>query len=933
MLVTGGCVSTGRCCVWPVDSRFDFDFSTNCFYLISHLFIIKQYLARIEYATCVLNKYNVDYKLNKIMVQFKRISDALLHDAADHHAISNRASKSTKHKLIISFFFNLFIWCSCIFILSQLPFSYASQSSQSQFLSRIQRAVRPVKIIRVRETDYRDKHMELGRFSTLPVYSIDGQQNENEIYEMSQPNRWIYVDKKTGVIRVNESLDFEQLPSGNSFNDDTRTIRADLKVFKTGAEGFDIQPVEVQVEDVNDERPYFVNAPKPFQTVVPINAQTGVSVYKFDAIDPDRNSRIKYRLVRDQSANEQFIVDENTGNVIVARPGFDTGIDYVIFVRAEDVAAAADGSGPQYSAEERLSIKGGERQPQFYEPAYALVVPENKEPGSKITQVKAVSFSNKDIRYELTGDASPTSTFRIDAVSGDIFLERALDYDDPRNPVEYRLGLKAQEVNGQSTAVRLNIVIEDNNDNSPKFDIPTQQVWVREDAEPGTLIAELSATDADEGLNGEMEFFIVNNGNFTIAPKAYAAGDLGLNGNGGGRRSVAEIRLRNAGVLDADRGNRENKLIVRAVDKGAPARTGQALVRVFARNTNDEAPIFTQAFYHASLQENAQSGMTVAAVVAKDIDGDRVKYGFGLANSTEPIKTQQGQFVIDEDRGVIQLHNSPVFLSDSKYVLHVTAVDDGKCCGDKGDVKTHRAGATVVVSVTDVNDNKPYFPNCSQYQNHPPMVEEEVLPSRYVTTVQAVDQDSGVNGEIEYGIETDDDQPPMFSIDRNSGVITVAARLDREASRYVSITVMARDKGIRPLVGGCSFKIELTDTNDNAPVFQREIYEFTLRQDTPIGRFRNIMAIDKDAGRNAEVTYRLEARDSRAAKDIFDIDNATGWLYTKRSIPATPKEYRLRALASDRGPQTHTSEVPVIIRITDVKSRPPKWFERPRKFR
>lgn len=664
----------------------------------------------------------------------------------------------------------------------------------------------------------------------------------------------------------------------------------------------DIQPMVIEVEDVNDERPHFINAPRPFQAVVPIDAMPGQSIYKFEAIDPDRDAIIKYRLFRDNSAQGKFEVDENTGNVIVRKAGFDRGKDYVIYVRAEDTATE---EGVGTSDEERLSIKGGERAPQFYESRYEIAVPENREAKSKITSVKALSFSDKEIRYELSGDGN--HTFRIDAHSGDIYLEKTLDYDDQRNSREYRMSLVASEINGLSASVRLQIRVEDNNDNSPKFDIPTQQAFVYEDAVPGYAVIEVSATDIDDALYGEIDFYIEGNDNFTIEKSP-------------DKRGVGVIRVRNTSGIDADRGTREYKLAVKAVDKGVPPRTGSALVRVFARNTNDEAPVFTQELYHASLQENAGPGMTVAAVVAKDIDGDAVTYGFAGGG-----EAKQGQFVIDKDRGVIQLHSLPVFLTEPVYTLRVTAVDDGSCCRASGRPSPqHTAEATVVVSVTDVNDNKPYFPNCTEYKRTPPALREESPSGTYVTTVRAIDADSGQNGDVTYAIETYHDQPKMFSIDARTGVITTYGRFDREASRYVSITVLASDNGYRPLIGGCSFKIELLDVNDNAPEFQRELYDFTLKQDTPKGHFRYLMATDKDAFSNAEIEYSLES-DSRRALELFGIENGTGWLFTKRAIPATPKEYRLRAVATDRGAGRLHSQAPVIVRITDVNSRPPVW--------
>lgn len=76
--------------------------------------------------------------------------------------------------------------------------------------------------------------------------------------------------------------------------------------------------------------------------------------------------------------------------------------------------------------------------------------------------------------------------------------------------------------------------------------------------------------------------------------------------------------------------------------------------------------------------------------------------------------TTSTQFVIEEITGVIRLHSKPILLERDKYELNVTAVDDGSCCVDGG--KTiHTSTAVVVVFITDVNDNKPVFKDCSKY--------------------------------------------------------------------------------------------------------------------------------------------------------------------------------------------------------------------------
>ena len=70
----------------------------------------------------------------------------------------------------------------------------------------------------------------------------------------------------------------------------------------------DNQRVIVQVKDVNDEPPYFINRPLPMQAVVQLNAPPNTPVFTLQARDPDTDHNIHYFLVRDRSmSNSKFL--------------------------------------------------------------------------------------------------------------------------------------------------------------------------------------------------------------------------------------------------------------------------------------------------------------------------------------------------------------------------------------------------------------------------------------------------------------------------------------------------------------------------------------------------------------------------------------------------------------------------------------------------
>lgn len=185
-------------------------------------------------------------------------------------------------------------------------------------------------------------------------------------------------------------------------------------------------------------------------------------------------------------------------------------------------------------------------------------------------------------------------------------------------------------------------------------------------------------------------------------------------------------------------------------------------MRIYTKNKNDEEPKFSQQVYTPNVDENAGPNTLVTTVVASDKDGDNVRFRFVGGNTTS------GQFVIEEITGVIRLHGKAISLDRDKYELNVTALDDGACCPN-GETTTHTSTAVVVVFITDVNDNKPVFKDCSMYN---PKVEEGAPNGSTVIKVQATDEDKGVNGQVKYSIVQQPNQKgTKFTVDEETGQV------------------------------------------------------------------------------------------------------------------------------------------------------------------
>lgn len=287
---------------------------------------------------------------------------------------------------------------------------------------------------------------------------------------------------------------------------------------------------------------------------------------------------------------------------------------------------------------------------------------------------------------------------------------------------------------------------------------------------------------------------------------------------------------------------------------------------LLVEDVNDSEPIFSSFPSAIEVAENSQPGILLSV---EAIDRDEGTYG-QVVYYLEEIDGENEAFSIStsQGKGVIRLKKSLDYEKKSLYQLKVLAVDRANV----GRVNT--GTATIVVKVTDLEDNGPEFVSQSPVTR----ISESLSKGSYVTTVKAIDGDRGINNKIKYSIVRGGNN--MFRIDEDTGVITTLKPLDREDSRnlingayILEILAVERSK-VKPAP---SVKTEITiiliDENDSTPQFKSNRYECELpenaQQNTPV----NFLQIDPkndvydyDLGNNGTFELYLDP-----PNDIFDI--------------------------------------------------------------
>ncbi|NWT96638.1 PCDGA protein, partial [Urocynchramus pylzowi] len=354
-------------------------------------------------------------------------------------------------------------------------------------------------------------------------------------------------------------------------------------------------------------------------------------------------------------------------------------------------------------------------------------------------------------------------------------------------------------------------------DNAPSFKEIELEERMSEMTAPGSRFPLPDAHDPDSGRNSLQSYDLSGDEHFSLAVQADPGGD-----------QRPELVL--AKALDREEAA-FHELVLRASDGGGPALT--------VLDANDNAPVFSQAEYTVRVPEDVPVGSVLVTVTANDADeglNGHVKYSF--KKMTEKASKI---FHLDFETGAITLLGSLDFEEGDSYVLEVQARDGGRLFDT----------AKVTITVTDINDNTPEISLRE--------ISEDAPSGTVVALLHVQDRDSGKNGEVRCSL--DGDVPFRLQSSHGSYYSVVTAReLDREQVSEYNVTVRAADGGSPALqssaVLALRIRINVTDANDNPPVFSKSLYEARVAENLLAGSLvLRVVATDEDVGSNGRVFY------------------------------------------------------------------------------
>ncbi|XP_029968545.1 protocadherin alpha-8-like [Salarias fasciatus] len=231
----------------------------------------------------------------------------------------------------------------------------------------------------------------------------------------------------------------------------------------------------------------------------------------------------------------------------------------------------------------------------------------------------------------------------------------------------------------------------------------------------------------------------------------------------------------------------------------------------------------------------------------------------------------------------------------------------------------------VVVEIIDINDHSPVFPEKEKRLE----ISESALPGARFQLQAARDPDVGQFSIQHYKLSTNE----YFRVevkdrgeDRKVPFLILIKQLDRETAGKHKLRLTATDGGKPVKSGDIEIIVDVLDINDNSPVFTKDLYSTTLKENVPAGTVAiQVNATDLDQGANGEIVYAFGDEVDSKLKELFSIDENTGEIKVIGEIDfERSATYELDIQASDRGQVPLTTDKSVIIKVIDVNDNPPE---------
>uniref|UniRef100_F6Q874 Cadherin domain-containing protein n=1 Tax=Ciona intestinalis TaxID=7719 RepID=F6Q874_CIOIN len=534
-----------------------------------------------------------------------------------------------------------------------------------------------------------------------------------------------------------------------------------------------------------------------------------------------------------------------------------------------------------------------DNEPRFVHLPYNRRINEDIAKGTSVVTISAIDGDRgqpNDVAYSIVS-GNEDGKFSLDS-SGDVRVASRIDRDVIGFSGSYVLTIRATEIptrgssGGAFREVSFDVIVDDVNDERPRFERRSYRMNVPETTPVGTALPMLirvegmifDVTDKDQDANSDVTMSVEWNmsDHIALSPVTF--------------RHRGDVTIVLKQPLDFET-QRRVQFRIFANETNNPALFTECDVTIDVENENDNAPLFANTEYHVNVSENTEVGELIFRASATDHDSGkfgRIYYSLEDAHGDVTIGTV---FRLNELTGDITTKPgiSPDYETIPVYDVTIMAQDNG--------IPSLSTTRKLRIEIDDVNDNAPLFTK-SIYDV---TVDENDRLRDF--GVEATDVDSGKDGTIRYRISGGNDRG-VFRINDVTGDITNVKVLDYERlGDHVMLDVIAQDNGNDvQLSSSAKVVITINDVNDNAPIFSRSTETSFQVQENILGpKIAKFTAYDVDSGDNGRVTYSIVTGND---DNTFTISPLDGELRVTHGVELDREHeayYNVTICAMDRG--------------------------------
>ncbi|XP_058852771.1 protocadherin alpha-2-like isoform X2 [Acipenser ruthenus] len=228
------------------------------------------------------------------------------------------------------------------------------------------------------------------------------------------------------------------------------------------------------------------------------------------------------------------------------------------------------------------------------------------------------------------------------------------------------------------------------------------------------------------------------------------------------------------------------------------------------------------------------------------------------------------------------------------------------------------------IEILDVNDNSPIFPEPTMTLE----IAEQVLPGARFSLESAHDPDTGKKSLASYKLSPSEYfQLHVETRNEHKKVpfLVLRKQLDRELQSVHNLVLTAVDGGSPERSGTVDISITVLDSNDNPPVFAKQIYAVSVLENASIGTpVIKLNASDADEGSNGKIRFFFSDKTMENVREAFSIDSNSGEIQVKGLLDFEEKsDYDIEFVAEDEGQPSMVAQCSVIVKIIDVNDNAP----------